>query len=146
MKKVLLGTFADGKLFPRKEIRSIYEHFGCDKIFVFQLNEDGAVKKYLVTFNVSQEDKNKKLSGFKEKCPNTILLQRNKAYNVLYTINSLNELVRRQSGTRDEKFKVDWTDYKNCLVILDNKSKIKTLFAELSDIIETKEIEGELKL
>lgn len=146
MKKVLLGTFADSKLFPRKEIRSVYEHFQCDKIFVFQLNEDGAVKKYLVTFNISTDDKDQKLSSFKEKYPNTILLQRNKHYNVLYTINSLNELVRRQSGTRSDKFKVDWSNYKNCLVILDNKSRIKSLFAELSDIIETKEIEGELKL
>jgi hypothetical protein len=146
MKKVLLGTFADGKSFPRKEIRSVYEAFGCAKIFVFNLNEDGAVKKYLVTFNIDEDEKNEKLSFFKEKFSNTILLQRNKYYNVLYTINSLNELVRRQSGTKNSNFKVDWSDYKNCLVLLDNKSKIKTLFIELADIVETKELsEGEIK-
>ena len=144
MKKILLGTFADGNVFPRKEVRMAYEHFGCQKIFVFKLNEDGAIKKHLVTFNVSEEDKNEKLSSFKEKLPNTILLQRNKHFNVLYTINSLNELIRRQSGKKDSKFKVDWTDFKNCLVLVDGKSKIKTLFTELSDIMELDKEKGEI--
>lgn len=136
MKNVLMGTFVEGKMYPRKEIREIYEFFGADKIFVFSLTEDEGVKKHLLTFNVDEDGK-KKLSDFKKKNKNTICLQRNRPYNVMYTINSLNEIIRVQNGSHSSKFKVDWSGYKNCLVLLDSNGKIKCLFAELSDVVET---------
>ena len=48
---------------------------------------------------------------------NTILLHRKKDSNTLYTINALNDLIKSlNGGIIDTSFKVDWQDYKNCIL------------------------------
>jgi len=49
----------------------------------------------------------------------TILMHRKRATNTLYTINSLNELIKSLNvGQLDKNFKINWDDYKNTLLII----------------------------
>ena len=49
---------------------------------------------------------------------NTILLHRKKESNTLYTINALNTLIRTlNNGRLDKGFVVEWTNYKNCMLL-----------------------------
>lgn len=137
MKTFLAGTFTEADSFPKRQARDIYEKFSPQKIFVFGIKEGVEISKYLLTYNVKQEQKDKALTEFKKKYRNTIILQRNSYNNTLYTINSLNEIVKKQNnGVLSESFRVDWRDYKNSVVLSDSRGNIRKLSIELLDIIE----------
>lgn len=133
---VLVGTFISQDRVPRSVVRSILESFNSDKIFIFLvLPENDNKEKFLITFNITHEEREAKLREYIEKYKNTIQLHRNKEYNTLYTINSLNEVVNRQNGQTDKDYKVDWSEYKNCCLVL-NGQDLKVLKTRLYDIIE----------
>ena len=59
----------------------------------------------------------------------TISVHRKKDTNTLYTINSLNALIRDlNGGVSDHHYSVDWDQYKNCILLTDEFSyrKIST--------------------
>jgi hypothetical protein len=119
--KVLLGTFILGSGVSKNIIRNILEAFKTNKLFVFSFSADGKAK-FLVTFNIDKKNLGN-ITKFKEEYKNTTQLHRNKDTNTLYTINSLNEVIKLQSKSSkpDKSFEINWKDYQNSLVYLNNK-------------------------
>ena len=134
MKKYLVGVFCGGKKYPKFKIREVYDTFEPKKVFVFSLYNESVEKSYFLTFDIMEEDKKQKLTNFKKK-NSTLLLQRNVENNILYTINSLNKIVTKQNG-KSGRFKVDWSDYTNCLVLLDKNKNVRKIQTHLEDVVE----------
>lgn len=90
-----------------------------DKIFILKtLNTE----EYVCTYNIEGNN----TSNFID---NTILVHRKKDTNTLYTINALNEVVKwLNGGIVDHSVKIDWTKFKNTILLTDNGGfkKIKT--------------------
>ena len=97
-----------------------------NKMFVLEIvGKD----EYVVTYNVDQ--------GNVHTIPeNTILVHRKKESNTLYTINALNELIKKlNNGVVDTKYKVDWQHYRNC-VLLTQHNELNQLNTKIHKIIE----------
>ena len=66
---------------------------------------------------------------------NTILVHRKKDFNVLYSINALNILIASMNdGKIDPNYKINWSDYKNSLLIT-REGKFSKLSTKVKDII-----------
>jgi len=97
-----------------------------NKMFVLEIvGKD----EYVVTYNVDQ--------GNVQIIPeNTILVHRKKESNTLYTINALNELIKKlNGGVVDTRYKVDWQHYRNC-VLLTQHNDLNQLNTKIYKIIE----------
>ena len=97
-----------------------------NKMFVLEIiGKD----EYVVTYNVDQ--------GNVHTIPeNTILVHRKKESNTLYTINALNELIKKlNGGVVDTKYQVNWQQYKNC-VLLTQHNELNQLNTKIHKIIE----------
>ena len=109
---LLLATFCKARN-VRTTLDLIMDNFELvgNKIFVLQ-DESDKFKKIL-TYNIVKGD-----TLFSNIVKNTISLHRKKDINSLYTLNALNEVIRSQNnGELDEKFSVDWEDYKNTVLV-----------------------------
>ena len=108
-----------------KEIQERYKII-YNKIFVlYSKSQD----EYICTYNVDYGN----VSTFLE---NTILVHRKKESNTLYTINALNTLVKElNDGVLDKSFRVNWTDYRNC-ILLTKGPELKRVNTKLFRIIE----------
>ena len=97
-----------------------------NKLFVLEIvGKD----EYVVTYNVEQAN----ISAIPE---NTILVHRKKESNTLYTINALNELIKKlNGGVVDTKFQVDWKHYSNC-ILLTQHNELTQLNTKIHKIIE----------
>lgn len=97
-----------------------------NKIFVlYSKSQD----EYVCTYNVDFGN----VGNFLE---NTILVHRKKESNTLYTINALNTLIKElNDGQADPSFRVNWTDYKNC-ILLTKGPELKRVNTKLHQIIE----------
>jgi hypothetical protein len=85
--------------------------------------------EYVVTYNVEQGN----VSDIPD---NTILVHRKKESNTLYTINALNELIKKlNGGVVNPKFVIDWQHYRNC-VLLTNHNELKQLNTKIYKIVE----------
>ena len=90
------------------------------KIFVLE-SEDS--DEYLCTYNIEIQSDNTKV------LPNTILLHRKKETNTLYTINSLNLLIKSlYVGVLDTSFRIEWQNYRNTVLLTqgDDLRKLST--------------------
>ena len=83
----------------------------------------------MCTYNIDQ--------GNVSKLPeNTILVHRKKETNTLYTINALNELIKKlNGGVVDTKFPITWEHYKNS-IFLTQHDELKQLKTKIYKIIE----------
>jgi len=92
-------------------------------LFVKSTNE------YVVTYNVEQ--------GNVSSIPaNTILVHRKKESNTLYTINALNDLIKKlNGGVVDPSYRIDWQHYKNC-VLLTQHGDVKQLNTKIYKIVD----------
>tara|TARA_R110000765_G_scaffold29729_1_gene70752 strand:+ start:207 stop:599 length:393 start_codon:yes stop_codon:yes gene_type:complete len=97
-----------------------------DKLFVLESLDE---KKIMLTYNVDIGN-----SMVNTMIDNTILVHRKKQTNTLYTINALNELIRSiNGGVLDKSFAVDWSDYRNCILLIQAEgfnridTKVKTI-------------------
>ena len=97
-----------------------------NKLFVLEIvGKD----EYVVTYNVDQTN----LNSIPE---NTILVHRKKESNTLYTINALNELIKKlNGGVVDTKYRVDWQHYRNC-VLLTQHNELNQLNTKIYKIID----------
>ena len=96
------------------------------KIFVLE-SEDS--DEYLCTYNIEVEHSSTRV------LPNTILLHRKKESNTLYTINSLNLLIKSlNEGVLDTTFRIDWQNYKNT-ILLTQGSDLRKLSTKIFKII-----------
>mgnify|MGYP003675873079 FL=1 len=98
-----------------------------NKMFVLEIvGKD----EYVVTYNVDQ--------GNVQTIPeNTILVHRKKESNTLYTINALNELIKKlNGGVVDTKFQIDWQHYRNSVLLTQHNdlSQLKTKIYKIIDI------------
>ena len=97
-----------------------------NKIFVLQVTSND---EYVITYNVDQGN----VTSIPE---NTILVHRKKETNTLYTINALNELIKKlNGGVVDTKFPINWQHYKNC-ILLTQHNELKQLNTKIHKIIE----------
>jgi len=97
-----------------------------NKLFVLEIiGKD----EYVVTYNVDQ--------GNVHSIPeNTILVHRKKESNTLYTINALNELIKKlNGGVVDTKYQVNWQHYNNC-ILLTQHNELNQLNTKIYKIIE----------
>ena len=68
--------------------------------------------------------------------PNTILVHRKKESNTLYTINALNELIKKlNGGAVDSRFPINWQHYRNS-ILLTNQGDLKQLNTKIYKIVE----------
>jgi hypothetical protein len=97
-----------------------------NKMFILEiLGKD----EYVITYNVEQAN----VSHIPE---NTILVHRKKESNSLYTINALNELIKKlNGGVVDTRFPINWNHYKNC-ILLTQHNELKQLNTKIFKIIE----------
>ena len=97
-----------------------------NKIFVLYSKSQN---EYICTYNVDFGN----VGAFLD---NTILVHRKKESNTLYTINALNTLIKQlNEGVLDTTFKVNWNDYKNC-ILLTKGPDLKRVNTKLYKIIE----------
>jgi len=96
-----------------------------NKMFVLYVKSTG---EYVITYNVEQANVNN--------IPlNTILVHRKKETNTLYTINSLNLLIKSlNEGVLDTSYRINWQDYSNT-VLLTQGSELKTLGTKIHKIV-----------
>lgn len=96
------------------------------KMFVLFVKSTG---EYVITYNVEQ--------GNVSTIPaNTILVHRKKESNTLYTINALNDLIKKlNGGVVDPTYRIDWQHYKNC-VLLTQQGEIKQLNTKIFKIVD----------
>lgn len=107
------------------EISSKYQIL-FNKIFILYIE---STNEYVCTYNVDSFNVTDYI------LPSTILLHRKKESNTLYTINALNNLIRSlNGGTLDTTFKIDWQDYKNC-ILLTNGGDFKRLNTKIHKIV-----------
>ena len=97
-----------------------------NKIFVLEIvGKD----EFVITYNVDQTN----LNSIPD---NTILVHRKKESNTLYTINALNELIKKlNGGVVDTSYKVDWQHYRNC-ILLTQHNELNQLNTKIYKIIE----------
>ncbi len=92
-------------------------------LFVKSTNE------YVVTYNVEQAN----VSNIPT---NTISLHRKKEFNVLYSLNGLNEIIKGlNGGIVDPSFKINWQPYKNSILLTQN-GNLKILKTKIYKIVE----------
>lgn len=133
-KKVLLGTLVRTSYVPQHILKNIVEDFNTNRIFIFSVDDD--IHKRLITFNVEEVNLESRFSDFKDKNRNTLILHRRRDSNTFYTINSLNKLVSHQNGKESLNYKVNWNDYVNSCVLIDNEGQLKVLKTKLAKIID----------
>lgn len=96
-----------------------------NRLFVLSIADSDEL---VCSFNVEKEMQRKQL-------PSAMLVHRKKETNTLYTINSLNALIRSENGgVLDSKFSVDWTKYSNCLLVTSN-NELRKLQTKVYQII-----------
>ena len=97
-----------------------------NKIFVLHIKSND---EYVCTYNVEQGNVNSIPQ-------NTILVHRKKESNTLYTINALNELIKKlNGGVVDTKFPINWQHYRNT-VLLTQHNELKQLKTKIYKILE----------
>ena len=127
MKTQLLCTFCMKQDLDQViELVSLGASVVFDKVYVFE-NVDQP-DSLICTYNVEKTDdfiQNSK----------TMAIHRKKETNTLYTINALNEAIRKaNNGILDKKFSLDWSQYQNSL-LLTNDQGLNVVETKLYKII-----------
>ena len=95
------------------------------RIFVLSIEDS---EELVCSFNVDKDNQRKQLPG-------AMLVHRKKDSNTLYTINSLNALIKSENnGVLDLKFPVNWNKYSNSLLVTSN-NELKVLKTKVYQII-----------
>lgn len=98
------------------------------KIFILGIQDS---EEFVCSFNIDKEMQRKQL-------PNAMLVHRKRDTNTIYTINSLNALIKQQNqGVLDKAFKIEWTNYSNGILLL-SSNELKFLNTYLYQIINVK--------
>jgi hypothetical protein len=97
-----------------------------NKLFVLHVKSND---EYVCTYNIDQ-------GNVSDLPKNTILVHRKKDSNTLYTINALNELIKKlNNGVVDTKFPINWKHYRNT-ILLTQHDELKQLKTKIHKIIE----------
>ena len=123
----LFCTFTSGEELDElvSELSTVYTIM-YNKMFVLFVK---STNEYVVTYNVDQGNVN----TIPE---NTILVHHKKETNTLYTINALNELIKKlNDGVVDMSYRVNWPHYRNS-ILLTQHNELKQLNTKVFKIIE----------
>ena len=123
----LFCTFISGEELDElvSELSTVYTIM-YNKMFVLFVK---STNEYVVTYNVDQGNVN----TIPE---NTILVHRKKETNTLYTINALNELIKKlNDGVVDMSYRVNWPHYRNS-ILLTQHNELMQLNTKVFKIIE----------
>jgi hypothetical protein len=114
MKTQLLCTFCSKRdLDDSVELIKLGTSIVFDKIYVFENMEQS--DSIICTYNVEKTD------DFVQNSK-TMAIHRKKETNTLYTINALNEAIRKDNnGVLDKKFSLDWAQYRNSLLLTNDQ-------------------------
>lgn len=132
----LMGQNINNRLFATfsvaEEVDSLIQHLTSlysilyKKIFILELKDSNEL---ILTYNVE----NGNVNTIPE---NTILVHRKKVHNVLYSLNSLNCLIKNENGGQyDSSYQVNWENYKNS-ILLTQGGEFKQLHTKIYKIIE----------
>ena len=127
MNNRLFATFTQQNLIEGliNELSSTYSIM-YKKIFVLFVK---STNEYVVTYNIEQGNVN----SIPE---NTILVHHKKEFNVLYSINSLNELNKSENnGIVDKNFSINWGKYSNS-ILLTQHGEFKQLNTKIYKIVD----------
>jgi hypothetical protein len=127
LKTQLLCSFTTEESFEEtlKNIFNLYDLFSR-KIFILKLEPS---KELVVSYNIIPSPNTKFIS-------NTIMAHRKKETNTMYTINALNRLIiGLNSGILDKSYQIEWTDYKNSIILTDGDG-YKVMKTKLFRIID----------
>ena len=111
MQTQLLCTFTS-KAELQDTLQLIRETYHIVYNYIYVLQNKGNLDELFITYNID--------TSIKPDRPlqDTILVHRKKQSNTLYTINALNELVKEENnGVLDKKFSIDWTKFKNSIIV-----------------------------
>ena len=129
MQTQLLCTFTT-KEELQTTLQLIRETYHIVYNYIYVLQNKGNLEELFVTYNIDTEYKPGK------PLENTILVHRKKQSNTLYTINALNELVKEENnGVLDKKFSIDWTKFKNSIIVT-NVEGTKKISTRIFEVIE----------
>jgi hypothetical protein len=96
-----------------------------NRIFVLSIEDS---EELICSFNIEKGNVRKQLPG-------AMLVHRKRDTNTMYTINSLNALVKSENnGILDSNYTVDWTKYRNSLLVTSN-NELKILRTKVYQII-----------
>lgn len=96
-----------------------------NRIFVLSIEDS---EELICSFNIEKGNVRKQLPG-------AMLVHRKRDTNTMYTINSLNALVKSENnGILDNNYTVDWTKYRNALLVTSN-NELKILKTKVYQII-----------
>jgi len=110
MSKLFVTFFNENEL--EETIKEITRRYTILHGKIFILHVEGK-ESLIATYNVDTFNISDKIM------PNTILLHRKKESNTLYSINSLNALVKELNlGKTDTHFPIDWQSYKNTILLV----------------------------
>ena len=114
MKPQLLCTFCKKyELDETLEVITMAAEVVFDKIYVFENQEDP--EALICTYNVEK-------TGDFIQNSKTMAIHRKRETNTLYTINALNEAIRKDNeGILDKTFSLDWTQYNNSLLLTNDR-------------------------
>ena len=95
------------------------------RIFILSIEESDEL---ICSFNIEKGNVRKQLPG-------AMLVHRKRDTNTMYTINSLNTLVKSENnGILDSNYTVDWTKYRNSLLVTSN-NELKVLKTKVYQIV-----------
>jgi len=113
----LLCTFSNINSY-QKDIESICQHYKVDGEKIYILKNEETLNEIFLTYNVQRSPGSHH--------PRTISVHRKKDFNVLYSINALNQLIKEENGGQHSNtFQIDWSKFRDSLVIVkDEKIKV----------------------
>ena len=132
MQTQLLCTFTS-KDELQNTLQRIRETYYLVYNYIYVLQNKSNLEELFITYNIDTQ--------YKPTYPlrDTILVHRKKQSNTLYTINSLNELVKELNGGKmDKNFTVDWDMFKNCIIVT-NTEGVKKISTRVFEVIEFSE-------
>ena len=132
MQTQLLCTFTS-KDELQNTLQKIRETYYLVYNYIYVLQNKSNLEELFITYNIDTQ--------YKPTYPlrDTILVHRKKQSNTLYTINSLNELVKELNGGKlDKNFTIDWDMFKNCIIVT-NTEGVKKISTRVFEVIEFSE-------
>jgi hypothetical protein len=129
MRTQLLCTFTTREEL-QDTLQQIRETYHIVYNYIYVLQNKGNLDELFITYNIDTQ--------YKPTYPlrDTILVHRKKQSNTLYTINSLNELVKEENGgVLDKSFEIDWNKFRNTIIVT-NTDGVKRISTRIYEVIE----------
>jgi len=129
MRTQLLCTFTN-KSELEDTLNKIQDTYSVVYNYIYILQNKTNLDELYVTYNIDTSTRPE------EPLEDTILVHRKKEYNVLYTINALNQIIREETGGQlDKTHRINWENYRNSIMVTNTEGsrKIPTRIFEIID-------------